>query len=295
MSHIKPALSEKAMCVEIAPGCFRWKRQEDCAPEDLPVAAGDDSKVDHDGADDEVDHDGADDEVDHDGADDEGNVDSDQAADGNVDNADGIDYDQAVAEAKRIVAPVSQMKAKVQSFPGWYRLGELADRVEKKWGEQKLERFARDIGENAGLLKRHRSVFRAWKGAPGRPKSFETAKALQTHPRRFDLIREKPDTSKRQALKLMKQLRDDEAKRDPVAHRLKTTKRSVKRLLEHANKAVKHARMADDVLLPKQRQALREVFDPTQLAQLCDAYEAYGRIVACFKGVLAGEEEPPEE
>src|SRR5262245_42978698 len=64
-----------------------------------------------------------------------------------------IFYDDAVEEAKKILK---------QFDSGQMRLGELADKIEPKYGEHTLERFAADIGVAPCTLERYRSVYRAW-------------------------------------------------------------------------------------------------------------------------------------
>src|ERR1700722_18330454 len=63
-----------------------------------------------------------------------------------------IDYDDAVAEGKRIVDRMDG---------DWMRLAELADQVGTTYGEQTLDKFAEEIGAVACTLKRRLSTFRA--------------------------------------------------------------------------------------------------------------------------------------
>jgi hypothetical protein len=84
-----------------------------------------------------------------------------------------FDYDEAVAEAKQIIAEKDSSRE-------WLRLGELADKLEPRYGEQTLKRFAKDIGIAACTLERHRSVFRAWPKEAPAPKSYAVAQELRT-------------------------------------------------------------------------------------------------------------------
>src|SRR5205823_3838698 len=86
-----------------------------------------------------------------------------------------IDYDAAVTEGKKITQDTER---------GWMRLGELADRIEPRYDNQTLKRFAADIGIAACTLERRRSVYRAWAEAPKSapaPISYTVAQELQTH------------------------------------------------------------------------------------------------------------------
>ena len=78
-----------------------------------------------------------------------------------------IAYDLAVREGKEIVAK--------READDW-RLGELADRVQPKYADRTLEKFAKAIGVAACTLERKRSVFRAWMDiSEPAPKSFHSA------------------------------------------------------------------------------------------------------------------------
>src|SRR5262245_19890963 len=68
---------------------------------------------------------------------------------------DVIEFDEAVVEGKKLVKELHSNENK---------LGELADRLEPKYGDKTLDRFAKEIGVNAGTLKRWRSTYRKWKG-----------------------------------------------------------------------------------------------------------------------------------
>src|SRR5262245_41433458 len=77
---------------------------------------------------------------------------------------DPIPFDDAVREGKKILADADR---------GQWRLGELAHNVEKKYGEQKLAKFADAIGVAPCTLARYRDVYRAYEEyedicAPGR-------------------------------------------------------------------------------------------------------------------------------
>jgi hypothetical protein len=114
-----------------------------------------------------------------------------------------IDYDAAVREAKSILKQFST---------GQMRLGELADKVQPKYGEQTLKRFAGEIGIAPCTLARYRSVYRAWADeipAPGLDSlSYSVARELVPHPDRAKLIHDKPNITKRQAREIMREYRE---------------------------------------------------------------------------------------
>jgi hypothetical protein len=104
--------------------------------------------------------------------------------------------DKAIAEGKRLAAALQNNERK---------LGELADRLEPKYADKTLARFAEAIGVNVGTLKRCRSAYRAWKGIDsGSGASFAVLKALQGHPARAKILKNNPKLSKRQATGIMR-------------------------------------------------------------------------------------------
>jgi hypothetical protein len=104
-----------------------------------------------------------------------------------------VPYDDAVQEAKQILANESK---------GQWRLGQLADTVQPKYGEKTLARFAKEIGIAACTVERYRDVYRAWKqiADPGRQSlNYSVARALATHPLRGEIVSDRPGLTKREA------------------------------------------------------------------------------------------------
>ena len=100
-------------------------------------------------------------------------------------------------------------------------LGELADRLQPKYGEKTLERFAQAIDLPLDRLNRCRSVYRAYKGIDiqGASPNFAVRQALQAHPLREEIIKENPELTMREARTLMKDWRTahaEEAQTDPA-------------------------------------------------------------------------------
>jgi hypothetical protein len=111
------------------------------------------------------------------------------------------DYDDWVAEAKRLIEAMQYYERK---------LGELADRVETKYDEEKLAEFARDIGVELTSVIRWRSVYRAYKDAPKEileETSPGVLQALQGHPGRYEILEQNHDLTVREARTRMKDYR----------------------------------------------------------------------------------------
>jgi hypothetical protein len=111
---------------------------------------------------------------------------------------DVVFYEDAVQEAQKILK---------QFDSGQMRLGELADKLEPRYGDNTLKRFAAEIGIAVCTVERYRDVYRAWKEipAPGRElMSYSVARELAAHPDRAGIIERNPSITKRQALELMR-------------------------------------------------------------------------------------------
>ena len=106
-----------------------------------------------------------------------------------------IGYEEVVAEARQLVAEIHTEAAH-------WRLAGLADRVETQYADKTLDKFAKDIGVAACTLKRHRSVWRAWKDfsepAPG-SFPFAIAMALQAVKNRAAIVKEYPTLTRAKA------------------------------------------------------------------------------------------------
>jgi hypothetical protein len=122
---------------------------------------------------------------------------------------DDAAYQADVAQGKRIVAQMSQKQ---------WQLGDLADKVEKAYGENRLERFAEDIHFDgvASTLERYRDVCRAFPKTRGRPRFFASAQVLAPHPSRLEIVEREPGISERDARAIMRQWRDEQDQRAPT-------------------------------------------------------------------------------
>jgi hypothetical protein len=195
-------------------------------------------------------------------------------------------YEAAVAEGKEIIAQIDSSRDKL------LRLGELADEVERGYGERRLERFAKEIGIAACTLARCRSVFRAWPKEAPAPKSYAVAQELQAHPNRFDVIRQNPDMTKREARQIRR--RHDRETRQASDHLREEMKRWFRNVVRRAGEAIRDASVADGEVSPDLRRMTREAVEPKLLPTLREAAEALIRL-ADYLEQLTQEEEPREE
>jgi hypothetical protein len=119
-----------------------------------------------------------------------------QTTDTPADDTDTIDFNAAVIEGKQILKQIELAER------GQLRLGEIADKLEPKYGDRTLAKFAAEIGIDKTTLNNYRSVYRAWEGKlpPGVIfPSFTVLKELQNVEDRAELIKDEPTMSKRRA------------------------------------------------------------------------------------------------
>jgi hypothetical protein len=107
-----------------------------------------------------------------------------------------IPYDEAVKMGKKIMSEIEDRR---------WQLGDLADALEPKHGQNTLAKFAQEIGINFNTLMACRSTVRAWSGI-SRPRqiSFETARELMALPDREAIARDCPDLTPKQARQIRK-------------------------------------------------------------------------------------------
>jgi hypothetical protein len=116
-------------------------------------------------------------------------------------------YEDAVREGKAVTADVSDKQ---------WALGDLAAKVAKHYGENRLERFAEDINfpGAACTLSRYRIVCLAFPKTGGRPRFFASAQVLQTHDDRRQIVRDNPNITQREAREIMRQWRAEQGTSD---------------------------------------------------------------------------------
>jgi hypothetical protein len=93
-------------------------------------------------------------------------------------------------------------------------LGELADKVEKNYGDDTLGEFAHAIGIEYDTLKGYRYVWRKWKESAVKPRNFSLAKALASYKDKDSYIQEWPNASEKKAREDVKKAKA-EAKSQP--------------------------------------------------------------------------------
>jgi hypothetical protein len=136
-----------------------------------------------------------------------------------------ISLDEAVEEGKRLIKDLEANQM---------RIGEIADRLESKYGESTLARYAQIMETNVNTLQNYRSVYRTWHEDPkvkGFPK-FSVAKALVRHPDRAKIVEERPDITEREAKEETKKFKGEQAAYPQYTNQAmhKLTKRIVTRL-----------------------------------------------------------------
>jgi hypothetical protein len=176
-------------------------------------------------------------------------------------------YDAAVAEGTQI------MKNMEKAEWGRMRLGELAAKVEKEYGKNKLKQFAKDIGAVLCTLERSRSVYRAWAEIPAAPPNFSVAQELQDHPERAQIIKDKPNITTREARKKAQAWKEKKQKENPnfAVDQLKDW---FKTLLARAGKAITDVDMVTED--PERRRNLKKAIkDPKLLDDLREGAKAW--------------------
>jgi hypothetical protein len=175
---------------------------------------------------------------------------------------DTIPYDKAVREGKEIVLEIEAAER------GQLRLGELADKLEPKYNDRTLAKFAAEIGVAKCTLERYRTVYRAWEGklAPG-PNlvSYAVLRELATHPDREQIISTNQNLTKREAHSLMRGHTYDEkvkAQQEQEDDWLKHNRRWFKELCTIANDASRAAAVVDQCTTPEQQHGLLKAVEP---------------------------------
>jgi hypothetical protein len=202
---------------------------------------------------------------------------------------DTIPYDDAVSEGKEILAKIEDAER------GQLRLGELADRLEPKYGDRTLAKFAKALDIAPCTLKRYLSVYRAWKGigAPGpQSVSYSVLRELETHPDRAQIIQDRPNLTKREAHDLMRKYEgaaEEKQKQDQEDDWLKHSRKWFKDLVALANEVHRAACVADECT-SEQLDNLLQVIDPGSLMYLHGAGRRLFNLANHLAELLGGEE-----
>jgi protein required for attachment to host cells len=213
--------------------------------------------------------------------------------------ADIIEYDQAVREGRQIVAQIDDVTKR-----GQLRLGELAAKVETKYKDRTLAKFAAEINIAACTLARYRDVYKAWANicAPGRQScSYAVLRELATHPARETIVRNNPNLTKRAARDLMHKLKgaeEEHRQEEQENDWLKDNRRWFRAL---CTRALEVSRMVEVALnlTPEKQGELVQVVEPLMLGEL----RMYGRMLVelanhlerLFEAEEAAEQPEPED
>jgi hypothetical protein len=176
-----------------------------------------------------------------------------------------ISFDEAVREAKTILVQISEFEAR-----GHYRIGALADKLEPKYGDRTLAKFAKEIGIAKCTVDRYRTVYRAWKGklAPGPIlPSYAVLRELATHPEREQIIRDNPNLTKSEAQQKMRDLKGAKEQQKQKKQEnekqendwLKDNRRWFRELCTHAAEARRRANVALECTPEKLRDLLQVI------------------------------------
>jgi hypothetical protein len=221
-------------------------------------------------------------------------------------SANTIPYNDAVREAKQILAQLRASESKVQ-----WRLGELADKVEPAYRQNTLKKFAEAIDIEPCTLERYRDVYRAWKHIPAPEReslSYAVARELATHPRRAEIVRDNPQITKREAAKIRRQLNAPPAATAATANPTNPTNDwrhdlagEFRKALTLANDVIGFGRETgigdDEVISPQLRAQMREVYEPLrgQLSELKKARDILAAYIHRIESALADEPPPLAE
>jgi hypothetical protein len=144
----------------------------------------------------------------------------------------------------------------------------LADKVETKYDDRTLAKFAAEIGVAACTLARYRDVYRAWKDtaicAPGRDSvsSYTVLRELAAHPDREKIFQTNPNITKREAHRLMRELKGAEVEQQQEEQEndwRKDNRRWFRELYNHTVEVSRMVRVALNLPPEKQRELLQVV------------------------------------
>ena len=210
-----------------------------------------------------------------------------------------ISYDAAVSEGKQIVAKLEVAQR------GQLRLGELADKLEPKYGDRTMAKYANELGISKCTLDRYRTVWRAWEGklAPGPNSipSYAVCRELAKHDKREAIVRENPAITKSEARKLMRDYKHDEKENASLkqtaeqaeAAWLQETRKWFRDLCVIANKANRAADFVDGCTF-KQQQRLLQVVEFDLLKDVRKGGDGLHKVCDCLQELLE-EAEADEE
>jgi hypothetical protein len=116
-----------------------------------------------------------------------------------------MDATDDVAEANYKAYVEQGLQAKQNIHLSQWALGALASNITIEYKKGKLQEYAEDIGEEYSTLRHYRATYMAWRDPKGRPESFAVARALNTHPDRYQIVKDNPHLTAREAEDIMRQ------------------------------------------------------------------------------------------
>jgi hypothetical protein len=116
-----------------------------------------------------------------------------------------ISWDEAVEEGMRLVENLEANQM---------RIGEIADRIDPKYGERTLSQYAQVLKKSVNTLQNYRSVYRTWHedSKVKHVQKFSVAKALVKHPNRVTIVEERPGITEREAQLATKKFKEEQAR-----------------------------------------------------------------------------------
>jgi hypothetical protein len=188
-------------------------------------------------------------------------------------------WDEAVAEGQALVKEKNQAERRIQM-----RLGELAERVEKKYADRTIFNLAEKIGISDCTLHRYHSVYMAWDGmgivAPG-PVSYSVLKELKDQHDREKLVNDKPHMTRRDAEQLVRERGGKNTKKKSGDWKRDEIRRWLRRFCSFVNDVAHTAeQMQHDEEMAR---ALLEAWEPKLLADLKRGAAAFLWLVECLE------------
>jgi hypothetical protein len=90
-----------------------------------------------------------------------------------------------------------------------YALGDLASKIDKRYGDDTLGEFAEAIGISYNTLKGYRYVWRKWNDSKVKPRNFSVAKALASYKNKDQYIKQYPNATEEEARAYVKKERKE--------------------------------------------------------------------------------------
>jgi len=161
-----------------------------------------------------------------------------------------------IAQGKKLVATLKANDATLKSTQAAIdsaemKLGKLADGQKPIYGDRTLAEFAKVLDISFNRLNRCRSVYRAYKDneIKGPAPKFGVLQALQGHPNRDEIIRERPDLTRREARTFMKDYHKAQGTQENW--RVRDTRGWWNQVKKHAQETIQYGHPKQEYLDPK--------------------------------------------